>query len=63
MANPVTVTFTVEDGQVWIDPDGTSWYVKMIIDDVAHLERTVVDQRPLRDLVRKSRRMGDPHDA
>lgn len=56
---PVQVAFTVDVGQVWIDDDGTSWYVKLIDGDTAHLERTVTDSRPLRDLVRKSRLMGE----
>lgn len=49
---PVTVTFTVEPGQVWTDPAGVSWYLKFIEGDIAHLTRTVVAQRHVRDLVR-----------
>lgn len=52
---PTIVSFEVRPGQVWIDPDGTSWYVTMIDGVDVHLERTVVDRRSLRDLVRKSR--------
>jgi hypothetical protein len=51
---PTQVIFTLEAGQVWIDPDGTSWYLKWIDGDTAHMERTVVEQRPIRDLVRIS---------
>ena len=54
------VVFCVKHGQVWIDEDGTSWYVKWIEGLHVHLERTVVEKRTLRDLVRKSRQPNEP---
>lgn len=59
---PTTVTFTVDVGQVWIDPDGVAWRVRFVDATAAHLERFVTDRRPLRDLVRGSRLCGDPYD-
>lgn len=58
---PTVVSFDVEKGQVWIDPDGTSWYVTSVSALNVVLERTVVETRPTRDLVLMSRRPNETH--
>lgn len=57
-----TVTYTVDIriGDVWIDPDEVSWYVKGFHDDRVQLERTAVKTRPVRELARNWRRPNDP---
>lgn len=56
---PLTVSFDIKVGEVWVDPDGVSWYVKFIATGDVHLERTFTHTEPARDLVRKWRKMGD----
>lgn len=58
---PVEFVVRVAPGQIWIDPDGTSWYVTSIGPDSVHLERTVTETRKLRDLVLGSRQPNETH--
>jgi hypothetical protein len=51
---PVTVTFTIEPGQVWVNnDDGREWEVVEVQGDIARLEGIVTEQRHVRDLVVK----------
>lgn len=59
---PVTVTFEVAEGQVWIDQQEVAWRIALIDGDIAHMERVAVEQRHVRDLVRNWRQMGDRHE-
>ncbi len=54
---PLTVSFEIIEGQVWIDPDEVSWYVRHIDGDTVHLDRTVVTEIKAMELVRKWRQV------
>jgi hypothetical protein len=58
---PVTVTFTIQTGDVWISPSGEAWRVRYpatIAGDV-FLERVVTAVVPPRELVRDWLKQGD----
>lgn len=61
-SKPLTVSFDIKAGEVWVDPEGVSWYVKFTAGNEVHLERTLTHAITARNLVRKWRKMGDPHD-
>lgn len=57
MPSPRTaVTFYLEEGQTWIDPEtGDPWLLRSIKSDIVTLERTVLHKKTFShvDLVRK----------
>lgn len=53
--------FAVEEGNVWVDPEGTAWKVKHLGPFTTHLERTAVTHVDTRDMVRTWRQMNDTH--
>jgi hypothetical protein len=60
MSEPLTVTFTLKAGDVWIDPEGVSWYIDGTYGGEVQVRRVLVEERDPLDLVRTWRKMGDP---
>lgn len=61
MADPVQIFFTVNKGDIWIDPEGIAWKVTFNDDLTTYLERKMTKQVVTRDMVRTWRMMGDTH--
>lgn len=55
------VTFVVEEGDVWIDPEGIAWKVVRVDAFIAYLERSSTNSVDMRNMVRTWRKMGDTH--
>lgn len=51
-----TVSFRITDGDVWVDPGGTAWYVDFVVDGKVHLHRRAATQVDTKTLVREWRR-------
>lgn len=55
MADPLTVSFEIKVGDVWVDSDNIAWYVKSYDAFKVYLERTVVDEVRPKSLVQNFR--------
>lgn len=57
--NTVTVCFTVDEGDVWVDSDGNFWTVVGSNLTNTYLNRTLAVEVNTKDLVRKWRKVDD----
>lgn len=58
-SNPLEVTFVVSENETWVDPDGVAWYVRFYDSNNVYLERVITNDVPIKDFVRKFRRIGE----